>query len=230
MHKSTVIVLIVLIAAAIVAARSAHTSAVTGAEYQAPKNPPPVLPEKPAVEMNKKSLERLHKDRVDVFVAEDGFGMRRIVTMPKARAIVLPTDSTGQKYRIESMDLIGLIPDSQPAVYLASANRHRPRPKDVKKRALDEFETEAVANFDKRELMWKMSDKNVRMVGVLRATQDCMSCHKTKEGEILGAFTYVLVPGELTPEQDALDKYVNQLELQLLQEAAPVKLTRPTPE
>ena len=39
----------------------------------------------------------------------------------------------------------------------------------------------------------------IRMVGSLRAGKDCMECHSIRRGELLGAFSYELVPPRPMP-------------------------------
>ncbi len=38
------------------------------------------------------------------------------------------------------------------------------------------------------------SPDQIRMVGSLRASQNCLDCHSVRRGELLGALTYELIP------------------------------------
>jgi len=42
----------------------------------------------------------------------------------------------------------------------------------------------------------------IRMVGSLRAGKDCMECHSVRRGELLGAFSYELVPVRPVPVKE----------------------------
>ena len=225
MHQLKAAILMAITAAIILAVSMVRSNADTGNEDPAPKNPTVT---QRVIEMDKQSLERLHTDRVEKFVEQVAFGVRRVLMMPKIETKKLPVDSTGKTYVIDRMDLIGLLPGKEPIVRLATGINHalREEKKVVSTRALDEFEAQAVADLNKRGLVWKLSESDVRMVGALRASQDCLSCHKGKEGDILGAFSYRMVPGKEQTEEQVFEM--------ITYPDAPkgrMKLfTRPTPE
>jgi hypothetical protein len=43
------------------------------------------------------------------------------------------------------------------------------------------------------------NDDRIRMVGSLRAGKNCLECHSVRRGELLGAFSYELVPTRPLP-------------------------------
>jgi hypothetical protein len=64
---------------------------------------------------------------------------------------------------------------------------------NVPTRPLDAFESLAL------EKLWTAEDvvidhdgNDYRMLGSLRAASQCLDCHATKRGDLLGAFTYFL--------------------------------------
>jgi hypothetical protein len=192
MNKRIILMVVAAAAAGILVSQSVPTFAIQREDnLQNPKNPPPVELA-PRIDIDKALLARLHTERVEKFVAEDGFGMRRVMTMNAPTPIVLPTDKKGNVYDVKSLDLVGLKKDADPTVFVSAASRHAKKQKDAVKRAPDEFEAAAFKKLAEEEIVWQTSGKEIRMVGALRATEDCMSCHKAENGQIIGAFSYTL--------------------------------------
>jgi hypothetical protein len=77
---------------------------------------------------------------------------------------------------------------------------------DAKKRKLTEFETAALQKLrDGDDVVLQSSEKEMTVLGSVRAKTDCRTCHDVKEGTLLGAFTYVLtVQSQETPAADRL--------------------------
>jgi hypothetical protein len=192
MNKRIILMIVAATVAGILVSQSVPTFAIQRTdERQKPKNPQPV--ELAAhIDIGKASLARLHTERVEKFVAEDGFGMRRVITMKAPTPIVLPVDKKGNVYDVKSLDLVSLKKDADPIVFVSAASRHVKKQKDAVKRAPDEFETAAFKKLADEEVVWMTSGEEIRMVGALRATEDCMSCHKAENGQIIGAFSYTL--------------------------------------
>jgi hypothetical protein len=60
-------------------------------------------------------------------------------------------------------------------------------------RPLDAFENGALERLREGEdLVYEETDRSVHMVGAIRAVQQCLECHQTQRGALLGAFTYEL--------------------------------------
>ena len=74
----------------------------------------------------------------------------------------------------------------------ASNNSNTPiELKNVPTRGLDAFEASAVQVLRSGEAIVIRDDASgTRMVGAVRAAKQCLTCHETKRGELLGAFTY----------------------------------------
>lgn len=67
--------------------------------------------------------------------------------------------------------------------------------RDAPTRALDPFETRSLDRLRSEEdLVIDDTPERVRMVGSLRASGNCLRCHSVRRGELLGAFSYELVP------------------------------------
>src|SRR6185295_13893373 len=74
--------------------------------------------------------------------------------------------------------------------------KEKPKTEAVPERKLDEFETAALETLKKgRDFVIDEKPGKLRVIGAIRASSDCLSCHTScKEHDLLGAFTYVLTP------------------------------------
>jgi len=66
---------------------------------------------------------------------------------------------------------------------------------DLETRPLDLFETAGVVELSQgKDLYLRHKDNVIRMLGALRATDQCLKCHSdSKRGDLLGAFSYTFV-------------------------------------
>jgi hypothetical protein len=61
------------------------------------------------------------------------------------------------------------------------------------KRPLDRFELEGLKALQEGEdLYYRGSDEKARMIGSIRAVEQCLKCHGGSRGDLLGAFSYGL--------------------------------------
>ena len=110
---------------------------------------------------------------------------------------VLPNQT--ELWHISSIELIGLWQRESPAVFeqrpstgFGNLNSERVPTRNVnleEARAVLKLQSDAqlVATFD-------AETSNIRLIGAIRAKQSCVECHDTKEGSVLGAFTYLIEP------------------------------------
>jgi hypothetical protein len=119
-----------------------------------------------------------------------GFEPHRFTKMPGASAAPLKTE-----WRLVRLELIGLLRHERPKAYVSA---HLPRLdelKDAATRDLDAVEQTALNRLEKDEdIVIDETPDRVRMVGSLRAGNDCVACHDAPRGKLLGALTYELVP------------------------------------
>jgi hypothetical protein len=114
----------------------------------------------------------------------------------------------GQHFRIGNVELISLGGagggkgaaggEAKPFVY---ATPHLDAMKmtinKAEHRPLKEVEAKALAQLRAgRESVLAGDSDHPTLVGAVRATADCLKCHDAKQGELLGAFSYPLVPVE----------------------------------
>ena len=71
-------------------------------------------------------------------------------------------------------------------------------------RPLKEAEAKALSQLrEGRQSVLAGDNDHPTLVGAVRATADCLKCHEAKEGQLLGAFSYPLVPVEPAADGDA---------------------------
>jgi hypothetical protein len=104
-------------------------------------------------------------------------------------------------WTLERLELVSLLKFDEPRVYVLD---HLPRMDqlsgdDVPTRPLDEFEADALPQLRTAEdIVIDDSAKPLRMLGSLRAADQCRDCHSVARGELLGAFTYFLQARDAT--------------------------------
>jgi hypothetical protein len=99
-----------------------------------------------------------------------------------------------QNWDVKRIDLVSLLLHDEPVVYVSN---DLPRMADVGKlttRELDTFEKDGLSAIRKGEELHIRGDQDkVRVVGAMRNFDHCMTCHGGKTGDLLGAFSYVLI-------------------------------------
>lgn len=100
-----------------------------------------------------------------------------------------------QTYAIRRLELIGLLTSDEPRVYVMD---HLPRmdkiaESEVPTRPLNEFEASALKKLiDGEDLVIDEQPNQIKMVGALRSFESCASCHDSRTGDLMGAFSYEL--------------------------------------
>src|SRR5262249_43392445 len=98
-------------------------------------------------------------------------------------------------WRIHHVQLVGILSQEQPVVYLTDKLPSMEQVRQGKTRALDFFEEAALPSLrDGEDLYIVSKDNTIRMLGALRATKTCQKCHDAELGDLLGAFSYTLRP------------------------------------
>jgi len=121
-----------------------------------------------------------------------GFEPHAFMSMPALR---VPGSSRGPgesgEWKLERLDLVSLRKPSGPHVYLSENLPKVDALKTVDTRLLDDFETRALARLRTADdVIIEESDGAVRMLGALRANNQCIRCHSGSRGELIGAFSY----------------------------------------
>jgi hypothetical protein len=110
----------------------------------------------------------------------------------------------GEHWRVEHVQLVGILTHAQPLVYLTDKMPSMDQIKQGKTRGLDFFEEVALpALCDGEDLYIVQKNDTIRMLGALRATKTCQKCHDAEIGDLLGAFSYTLRP---VPKKESPDE------------------------
>jgi hypothetical protein len=153
-------------------------------------------------------LRQLHLTSAVDFANQGGFGFSLAESRDPARKLELwvgfqshgfrkppedvrPLDQSGVVWRLKSLELVSLLKQETPRVY---SSKNLPRMEELNQtptRALDPFETRALGGIKKGEpLVFEQDDNHLRMMGPLRAAQQCTECHNAERNDLLGAFSY----------------------------------------
>ena len=103
------------------------------------------------------------------------------------------THHGSQELRLKLLQLVTIDRFDEPRAFVLD---HLPRMDEISgetvpTRELSEFEKQAIDRLRTNEdIVIDDSGDPVRMVGSIRALEDCLQCHTARRGELLGAFTY----------------------------------------
>ncbi len=146
-----------------------------------------------------RDILRMHGASVAAFVSADGMGIFRREVPVHLYTTINRLESEGSRpYAPSSQELIGIAMHKSPVAYKANYITDtvtEGKASDIPIRKLDDFETKALVKLNAgRDLVTEESAGKLLVVGAIRASKDCMSCHSCKERDLLGAFTYTLTP------------------------------------
>jgi hypothetical protein len=155
--------------------------------------PPADLAPAPVRVASEPDLPAAHEDNTIDFLNPARFGFVRdrehVVGFRSHRFREAPRDP--QRWRIARLELVSLLKYDEPAVYLSAKFPRMDELSDAPTRPLDAFETAALAKLRGGEdLIVQEAPRQMRMLGSLRAAQQCLRCHQVGRGELLGAFSY----------------------------------------
>lgn len=96
------------------------------------------------------------------------------------------------QWQISQLDLISLLLHDPPVAYVSQNLPRMDELVDAPTRPLTPFEETALEQLrTQQDLVIDDFDVNtIRMVGSLRASENCLRCHAVQHGELLGAFSY----------------------------------------
>ncbi|MDA1016207.1 MAG: hypothetical protein O3A00_17345 [Planctomycetota bacterium] len=97
--------------------------------------------------------------------------------------------------KLVRLELMSLLKQTTPRVYVS---RHLPSMTElptVPTRPLDDFEARVLPRLTAEEdVVIESTPTHTRMLGSLRAGNQCLECHSVERGDLLGVFSYVLQP------------------------------------
>jgi hypothetical protein len=125
-----------------------------------------------------------------------GFRAHQFRHMPELADPRVPAQQAAkqkERWEVRRLELVSLLKYEEPAVYVSE---YLPRMDALQKavtRPLTSFEEKALKELRKGEdLVAEATAAQIRMMGSLRASKQCLACHDVKRGELLGAFSYKL--------------------------------------
>jgi hypothetical protein len=186
--------------------------AIRGAEKTAEALPDP----------RQKTLETINAKFEKLFAKTPGNGLSRVEVIHTHQPFGMPLFNFSfgtERWKIESLDFIGLL-SYVPAVY-SNGNAANEKTRRLltpgndypNARTATDFEYRAIADLQKAAVFTEIGEREIRMVGALHATKNCLSCHTeredavrrngrvelvkvpVKEGDVLGAFSYRISRG-----------------------------------
>ena len=96
-------------------------------------------------------------------------------------------------YTLERLELVGLVRNPEPAVYLSEFLPRMVELETMATRPADEFEAAALKKLAAGEdLVAVAVGSRVRLLGAVRNMTACVECHGGRRGDLLGAFSYRL--------------------------------------
>lgn len=115
---------------------------------------------------------------------------------------IVPDSYPYTDWKINRLQLVSLLMHDGPVAYETDRLPDMALVGEVPTRPLSDFETAALDKLRSgEELEVLASRRHILMLGALRADKHCMECHRAREGELLGAFSYELVRvGPLTDQ------------------------------
>jgi hypothetical protein len=154
----------------------------------------------PVLATTKDSFHQLHRrslldflDPVNYGYVRDrdqvaGFRAHRFESPP-----VLGGIETPERWQIRRLDLVSLLKHPQPMAYVTDNLPNMDELRKVPVRPLDDIETAMLVQVQAGDdLQLRMTADRIRMLGAIRATNQCLECHHVKRGDLLGAFSYRL--------------------------------------
>ena len=112
------------------------------------------------------------------------------------RPIVYNTETKElDDWRIVRLQLVSVLKHESPRVYLDSElpNMEKLSSENALTRELDDFESRALKHLQQdTDVVLKENGDSLRMMGSLRAIENCRDCHHVRHGDLLGAFSYEL--------------------------------------
>ena len=182
------------------AERPADTASSPSTQPSPTHNPAPRVSGLPAWDQaghrRWKDYQQMHAYFVEGFINTEGEGLGRMPT-PRSMARFSTLYIDGVDYRIGNVQLISIPDDANPFVYDTPADASMKSIHRAARRPLLPHEITAVRQLKAGSHAVLVADgTRPVLVGALRATESCLACHEGTKGDLLGAFTYPLVPDQ----------------------------------
>lgn len=146
------------------------------------------------------NLEVMHRLEKYEFANPLAFGyipQRRSAAGFRAHALKqLPTtgtDATEGNWHVDFVELISLLKHAEPVAYVSTNLPRMDELRDAPIRPLDSFERDQLSALrGGGDIVAAQAPGRIRMLGALRAVDECLNCHNVAAGDLLGVFSYDL--------------------------------------
>jgi hypothetical protein len=110
----------------------------------------------------------------------------------------------GTRWAVRTLDLVSLLLHEEPVAYVSEHLPAMDEARDAPTRPLDRFEGFGLAALRAGTDLFVGEDGDgLRMLGGIRSTAQCITCHGCRRGDLLGAFSYTLKRPEEKTDDDA---------------------------
>lgn len=104
-------------------------------------------------------------------------------------------EAADHAWSITRLELVSLLKFDEPRVYVSDVLPNMEELDQTETRPLSAFEAENLPQLvSRKDVVIRETPDEIRMLGSLRATNQCLKCHSVKRGYLLGAFSYTLKP------------------------------------
>lgn len=98
-----------------------------------------------------------------------------------------------EPWKVLRLELVGILKAEQPRVYVTDELPNIKKIDSTATRSLDAFESAGLEKLTAGEhLFIRETSEGIRMLGAVRAVEQCIQCHGGERGDLLGAFSYSL--------------------------------------
>jgi hypothetical protein len=142
-------------------------------------------------------LGRLHFDGQLDFVNQGKFGYVRdqtaVAGFKPHQFSKIPALERSVLWKLDTLELISLLKHAEPVAYVSRELPRMDKLREVPVRPLTEHERAMLDGLRRGEdLQVRSISDRLRMLGAIRAAEQCLRCHEVERGTLLGAFSYKL--------------------------------------
>ena len=117
-----------------------------------------------------------------------GFAAHRLRSIPRL--------NEAPAWQVVRLDLVSLLKHPEPVAYDSEELPRMDKLQHAPVRALDVVEKQMLAELQRgADVEVRVADDRLRMLGAIRAAEQCLRCHEVKRGDLLGAFAYRMKRG-----------------------------------
>lgn len=151
----------------------------------------------PAAVAGRAIFGKLHLDGLLDFFNQGNFGYIRDRTQVAGfvphRFREMPQMPSGTAWQLDTLELVSLLKHAEPVAYVSRELPRMDKLREVPVRPLTEHERAMLDGLRRREdLQVRSIPDRLRMLGAIRAAEQCLRCHEVERGTLLGAFSYKL--------------------------------------